>query len=315
MILAQFAPSVPFPWQTSMNLSQHPEYEKYLADRDLVYSIQAQLAEWLEVNEEAGGALTTAVSQLVNLFQEYNRVMWQVFPFCRMCLGGCCVVDASEVTAVDAAALTVLGHHLPVLPPQTHHDKRACIYLGEEGCTWPANWRPLKCMTFYSLGSGDWQLESSDERYDRLTQALRAVLDAHLPGILGEDSGIDTEELADPIAFAKTLSHLIAAQFLPETMLSENGRSPSPLPDATTIALLAIAEISGQLLTNPPDMADQLLADLEQFEWIVIGHPAREIEILAELNGRYTPHIHEHVTYLQFTQQIQKYIENRNVRP
>jgi hypothetical protein len=310
MILGQFAPFVALPWQTSMNLSQHPEYEKYLSDREFIQTIQAQLTEWLEGSEEADSALTTAVSQLVSLFQEYNQVMWQEFPFCQMCLGGCCVVGASEVTPVDAAALMMLGHHLPVLPPQTHHDIRACIYLGEQGCTWPTGWRPLKCMTFYSLGSGEWQLETSDERYGCLSQALQAVLDKHLPSILGDNSSIDTDELADPITFAKTLSHRIAEQFLPEIILSENGRSPSPLPDPTTMALLAIAEISGQILINPPEMADQLLADLEQFEWVVTGHPALEKEILAEINGRYNSHTHEHAVYLQFIQQIQKYMEN-----
>ncbi|NHZ72040.1 MAG: hypothetical protein GWP17_03020 [Aquificales bacterium] len=294
-----------------MNLTQHPEYKKYLSDQNETVAIQEKLTAWVEVNVAAGQVLKTAVSQLSTLFQEYNRVMWQEFPFCQMCLGGCCVVGASEVTPMDAAALTVLGHRLPNLPPQTHHNERACIYLGERGCTWPANWRPLKCMTFYSLGSGDWQLDSSDERYGRLTQALQAVFDEHLANILGKNSGIDTNELAEPIEFAATLSQRLAKQFLPKhSSLSTHHSSPSPNP--TTTALLGIAELTEHILSDPPEMADQLLADLEQFEWVVTGHPAREKEILAEINGRYTPHTHKHANYQQFSQHIQQYQKSIN---
>ncbi|MBE2222985.1 MAG: hypothetical protein IAF02_15685, partial [Anaerolineae bacterium] len=96
------------------------------------------------------------------------------------------------------------------------------------------------------------------------------------------------------------------------SLWTENGRFPAQQPDPATIALLAIAEITGQILTNPPAMADQLLADLEQFEWVVTGRPSRENEILAEINGRYTAHTDEHPTYLHFCQHIQQFTENRD---
>lgn len=291
-----------------MNLTQHPEHEKYLKDHDVTNAIKTALASWLKEHEEEGKALKTAVFQLTTLFQEYNQMMWQEFPFCQMCLGGCCVVGASEVSAMDAAALSVLDHELPVLPAQTHHSERACIYLGEQGCTWPSNWRPLKCMIFFSLGSGDWQLESSDDRYGRLTQGLQAVLDEHLPLILDSDSSIEAGELAEPIEYAASLSHRLAAQFLPLAIRENTGRSPSPLVDPTTATLLAMAVLTEQIFSEPLlVMADQLLADLEQYEWVVTGHPAQEKEILEVINGRYLPHIHEHPIYMQFTKNVQQY--------
>lgn len=289
-----------------MNLTQHPEYKKYLKDQEIMEAIKMALTPWLEDDDEAGKALKTAVSQLTILFQEYNRVMWQEFPFCQMCLGGCCVVGASEVAAIDAAALTILGYDLPVLPAQTHHNERACIYLGERGCTWPADWRPLKCMTFFSLGSGDWELESSDERYDRLTEALRVVFDKYLPAILGANHEIDTQKLAEPIEFSATLSQRLAKQFLPNnSSLHTHPPSFPPEPDPTTTALLAIAIIIEKIMANPPANIDQLLIDVEQFEWVVTGHPAQEDKILAEINGRYAAHTLP--LSLQFSQDIQQY--------
>lgn len=287
-----------------MILSQHPEYEKYVADRAFTEAVWVELALWVEEHEAESQQLKTAVSRLIALGKQYNQIMWQAFPFCRMCLGGCCVVGASEVTAMDAAALFVLEETLPELPQQTRHDERACIYLGDRGCTWPALWRPLKCMLFFSLGRGHWQLESSDKRYDELRQALQAVLDESLPKIMG-DYLIDTDELAEPISFAATLAQRLAAQFLPPHLARENGRFPAHTDSRQP--LLDIPMLTTQLLADPPDMCDQFLSDLEQLEWILAGHPANEDDLLAEINGRYAPHQHEHAAYWQLTRFIRQY--------
>ena len=85
-----------------MKLESHPEYRKYLADQALVTAVLAKFDAWVNEDERAARAWKTAVSRLSAIFAEYNRVMWQEFPFCRHCLGGCCVVDASQVTALDA---------------------------------------------------------------------------------------------------------------------------------------------------------------------------------------------------------------------
>lgn len=291
-----------------MNLTQHPEYAKYLKDQDTTDAMRTALPLWIVENVGAGQALETAVFQLIALFQEYNRVMWQEHPFCQMCLGGCCVVGASEVAPIDAAALAILGHVIPVLPAQTHHTERACIYLGEHGCSWPANWRPLKCMTFFSLGSGDWQLDSSDARYSRLTEALQAILDKYLPDIMSNMLKIDTNDLADPILFNSILSHQLTKQFLPDDMNPDNGRSEIPFIDPTATALLAIATLLDQILANPPANLDQLLLDIEQFEWVITGHPTKENELLVEINGRYLAYTSENPTSMQFSQDIEHYL-------
>ena len=294
-----------------MNLRQHPEYEKYLVDQALINTVKVDLTSWLADNEEAGVLLKTAVLQLIILFQEYNREMWKNFPFCKMCLGGCCVVGASEISPMDAAALTVLGHDLPILPEQTHHNERACIYLGEQGCTWPANWRPLKCMVFFSLGSGDWSLDSLDKRYGRLTDVLQAVFDKYLPSILGKNNETNTQSLADPILFAPLLSRLLANKFLPESISGDNGRFPAIPLDSTATALLAIALMTEQILTNPPAIADQLLADLEQFEWVVNGHPSQENRILIEINSHNSAS--QLPISLQFDEHIQQYRQSIHI--
>lgn len=295
-----------------MNLTTHPEYQKYLSDKDATLAVQALLIPWAATNAVAENKLKTAVVLLTALFQEYNQVMWHDFPFCQMCLGGCCVVGASNITPFDSAALTILGHDLPVLPVQTHHNEKACIYLGKRGCTFPAAWRPLKCMTFFSLGSGDWQLASSDERYDRLTAGLQAVLDTYLPAILGDVTEIDAAELADPIQFAASLTRQLTALFLPEEIGKDNGRSLPPILDAAAIALLFIATATAETLNHPTLGDEVLLADLEQFEWIVTGLPAHKKEMLEEINGRYLPTPVTIPMHTQFNQQIELYMLSIN---
>jgi hypothetical protein len=292
-----------------MKLDQHPEYDKYLADQAFVADVREKLTKWLDENEAAVWELETAVSSLTTLFQEYNQVMWQSFPFCQMCLGGCCVVGASEVTAVDGAVLTVLGHDLPVLPAQTSHNERACIYLGERGCTWPVNWRPLKCMIFYSLGSGKWQLASSNEDYGRLSSALQAVIDKHLPNILNDMSLIDSNEVVEPITFAKTFSNLLTEQLLPPELIEINTQPDAQNDDPISHSLMFVASMMETIFENP-DGNDILLADLEQFEWIVTGMPANMTTLLTEINGRYAPTASSNPLHAQFSQQIQLFVKS-----
>ena len=295
-----------------MNLAEHPEYDKYLSDREFVEAVRTKLLDWMQKDETAASELKTAVFHLTTLFQEYNRVMWQAFPFCKMCLGGCCVVGASEVTAIDVAALTVLGHDLPILPNQTHHNERACVYLGEKGCTWPNQWRPLKCMTFFSLGSGSWQLDEADADYGRLSQALQVVFDAHLPAIFGGNSNIDTEEVVEPIQFAAKLSHQLAELLLPEAIRNKRNNTPTDEPDPITNAFLFIASSMERITENPTEEDEMLLADLAQFEWILTGQPANMKVLLEEINGRYATSANP--IHVQFNHHINaiKNLDNHN---
>jgi hypothetical protein len=192
-------------------------------------------------------------------------------------------VGASAVTPVDGAALAALDHDLPDLTARTHHSDHACIYLGETGCAWPVDWRPLKCMVFFSTGRGGWEMENEDAEYGRLTAALRTVLQKHLPDMLGETGERLLDGLVEPVSFAAALSAALAARYFPEQW-PENGRLPLPDPDANALRFIAEA---GERLLADPDADEQMLADLARFQWIVTGKPAHSQEMLAEMNGRY----------------------------
>ena len=67
------------------------------------------------------------VRSLVHMFQAYNRVLWEQFPYCRACGGGCCVLDASRVGPFDGLALALLDLPLPALPDRIAAHERECI--------------------------------------------------------------------------------------------------------------------------------------------------------------------------------------------
>lgn len=267
------------------------------------------VAAWRESGEALpnGGGRSWTVERardllevLIDLFHAYNRVLWRHFPYCGQCLGGCCVVDAADLKAVDYVALALLEEELPQRPARSPVSEAACIYLTPQGCSWPAVWRPIKCATFYCLGSGDWRLDAADARYEEITEALQEAVGEHLPAV-GQHVPLDEQALLDllpdPVAFAGAL-----AERLDETLVTAlRTRYPALVPeeaagsgeagDPTADALAFIAEAVEALHDAPPApdglSADQLLADLETLEWVLLGRPARAEALLAEMAERY----------------------------
>lgn len=298
-----------------MELERHPEYAVYRRDRELVEGCRRAVATWQASGEPLlsdGRRWTVAdarefVREIVALFQAYNRTLWQQFSYCRSCRGGCCEVGASEVTLFDAIALALLELSLPQRPARLAQGERACIYLTPQGCSWPAQWRPLKCWAFYCLGSGDWQLDAADARYAQITAALQEVVRSNLPALLRryEAAGHDPLHtfLVDPIGFADVLGaalyDLFVAPFLdrhpalaPFAYDAGDGRARAENDrDAT---LLFLAEAAAQAWDAPPPApagmavsAGRLLADLEALQWIVAGKPESGPQEVAEMIRRY----------------------------
>jgi hypothetical protein len=245
------------------------------------------------------------VEAMVSLFRAYNRVLWAQFPYCRQCRGGCCVVGASRVTAFDAIALALLGEEVPARPARLALAEGDCIYLTAQGCSWPAAWRPLKCATFYCLGSGAWELDASDARYLEITRALQEVVAPRLPGVLAAyeaEQGVAlAETLFDPLAFARHVGEALYASFVqpfadhyPEAVaLAETPQAVAIAGDEAQLAeIAALAAAAWEAPPDPPPGSDlsaaQLLADLELLEWVVLsGEAAAQQETLQRLAQRY----------------------------
>lgn len=296
-----------------MKASEHPEYDLFGQDRQLVERCRRAVAAWLESGEsladprsDGNGRSWTPqrarafVLEVRRFFQAYNRVLWQEFSYCRTCRGGCCVVGASQVTHFDAVALALLEEPFPGQPQRAGPGD--CIYLTGEGCGWPAAWRPLKCWAFYCLGSGDWELDAADARYERITQALQGVLETHLPTLLEEYERQDGESfrsvLADPISFADKLGaalmEIFVAPFEERFPLGATRQTQAPGAGWQEAVLAFIAEAVETVWAAPPAgperlpvSARQFLSDLETMEWCLVARPQKWEERLDELQRRY----------------------------
>ena len=296
-----------------MNVQEHPEYELYQRDADLVAICRQAVGDWIASGEEIvapDGVVWTPrrarafVAGMGRLFQRYNFVLWQSFSYCRRCQGGCCVVGASQVTQFDALALALLEQPFPSLAPRAAASD--CIYLGQEGCRWPTQWRPIKCASFYCLGSGDWELDAADARYAQITQALQEVVREHLPGYL-QPGGYGAKEplhnfLGDPIGFAEMLGAVLLEIFVGPFAASYDAGLPLPaasgslqsVVDAGSSSQEALSFIASAVETvwQTPSpvtaMSDaQFLADLERLEWIVMERPPGSGRELQTLLGEY----------------------------
>lgn len=293
----------------SVHRRQHPEFEKHRTHGERAEAYRLAVEAWRESGAPLPGRddrtwtverARELLDALIDLFGAYNRVLWRRFPYCGQCLGGCCVVDAADLKAVDYVALALLEEELPERPARSPVSEAACIYLTPRGCSWPAAWRPFKCAAFYCLGSGDWRLDAADARYEEITEELQRVVRERLPAI-GRHVTLDEKELLDllpdPVAFAGAL-----AECLDETLVAAlRTRYPVLVPeeatgtreagDPTADALTFIAEAVEALHDAPPApdglSADQLLADLETLEWVLRGRPARGEALLAEMAERY----------------------------
>ena len=294
-----------------MRVQEHAEFERYQRDAALVSSCRQAIAEWIKDGESIiapDGVVWTPsrarelVGEIGGLFHQYNLVLWQSFSYCQQCRGGCCVAGASQVTAFDALALALLALPFPEVGPRAAAGD--CIYLGSTGCRWPSQWRPVKCWAFYCLGSGDWELDAADVRYERITAALRAVLREYLPGFLrlsehGNRDPLHTF-LADPIGFAEELGSALSEIFVapfsavygpldaqyPKSASNSAQREERRL--ARERALAFIARAVEQLWQEPTSGQDQFLDDLERLEWIVLQSPPDAREALRGLLQRYS---------------------------
>lgn len=293
-----------------MDVLRHPEYELYHRDADLVSVCRDAVSRWKEDGKPlvAGDGVAWTpqrarafVEEVSALFKAYNLVLWQTFSYCRRCQGGCCVVGASQVATFDALALALLDEPFPELAPRAGEGD--CIYLGAQGCRWPAAWRPIKCWSFYCLGSGDWEIDAEDARYARITEALRATVQEHLPGYLQKNEAPLHDFLADPIAFADALGEVLYAIFV-APFASRYGLAAE---EPRTVAKFALRQAKGSpaihearaFITEAVEMlwqdpvsgetaADEaFLADLESLEWILAQRPPHAKEALGVLSERY----------------------------
>lgn len=247
--------------------------------------------------------------QLADLFQAYNRVMWEHFPYCSACGGQCCVVDASDVRTFDLLAIALLGETPPVLPDRIGAGSRTCIYLatadGRPCCSWPDRWRTIKCWSFYCLGSKP-LAKSADvgESYRALTAALAAVVAERLPEPLRRYEAVANEilsaRLEDPVDFSNAVHRALAAIFvdpflqcypIPNLPVEPQAAMPnlSLLEDEVAAFIAAALAELGEESDDPAGTLlskEQLWDDLETLAWIVESRPATARRQLRELEQR-----------------------------
>ncbi len=304
-----------------MEIGEHVEYGLYLRDGELARAGRTAVTRW----QAEGGVVKTAVGPwtiaqarhfflaLQEMFQAYNQVLWQAFPYCRQCGGGCCVVGASDGRLLDGLALALLDEPFPVLPAQAANRPSICIYLVDNRCTWPAAWRPLKCAAFYCLGSGQGELEVRDERYGRITRQLADVLDDYLPEALRPYAADLREALPDPIAFADVVATAVGEIFTRAFIARFPDLSPvaERQTDSIPDVLAQISALTEQVWQMSGDTI-QYLADLEMLEWIALGRPENGTELLAEMDGRYAaiPDDPIYQSLRQLGSQLQDFIGN-----
>lgn len=301
-----------------MDSHKHPEFDRFERDRELVTTCRRAVRRWIDQGttiRAADGVQWTPesarafIEEIGRLFRQYNLVLWRTFSYCRRCQGGCCVVGASQVTVFDALALALLEEPFPELAPRAA--EADCIYLGAQGCRWPQGWRPIKCWSFYCLGSGDWTLDAADERYKQITQALQGVVQRWLPGVVreAEKAGRPAHQrfLTDPIAFANALGATLFDLFV-APFSSAYGLAVEPQPgpsagdwhlsigaSAVDAALAFVAGAVDTVYEGSQDNADNgsddainaFMADLEYLEWLLVTRPPRMRDELETLQRRY----------------------------
>jgi hypothetical protein len=249
---------------------------------------------------------------LARLFHEYNHVLWERFPYCRRCVGGCCVLDATHVGTFDAIALALLDRAMPTLPGEIETTARGCIYLTAHGCAWPAEWRPIKCWSFYCLGGGWESSPSSVERYSAVTGELERVVLGLLPDELRRYEVAYNDSLVaylgDPLDFAEALGDALFEVFVApfydrypaiagepsSARLKGQDAQGSVRSDIVPDVLAFVSEAVEQacqpslpVLEGVEVAVEQLLADLELLEWIVLGLPEHGARLLEEIHLRY----------------------------
>jgi hypothetical protein len=204
-------------------------------------------------------------------------------------------------------ALALLDASLPELPAHLGVRDRECIYLAGQACALPAEWRTIKCWSFFCLG-GLWDPDVPlGERYADLTAVLKAVVLAHLPAALRTYEQVRGERLVDhlhdPADFAAALEdalwEVLVGPLHARYPLLDGNEAGVPATagemDAREEEWLAfLSEAMEQVLTASPPVpeglevtAGQLLEDLETLEWIVLGQPTHGVRLLQEMAARY----------------------------
>lgn len=218
-----------------MELAQHPQYRTYVWDRELDRRCREGVAAWRASGEpivaeklalcwtfEGAQAFARALSRLT---QEYNRVLWEQFSYCRQCGGKCCVGYEPHVDVFDSIVLALLGQPLPVLPAEIEATAHDCIYRTAKGCVWPVEWKPVECWTYYCLGRsghegdrGRHRADPSDERYAAIAEELEYVLFRFLPEALHDCAVVWGEPLdlflCEPLDFAEAFNDALFEIFL-----------------------------------------------------------------------------------------------------
>ena len=199
-----------------MKLTQHPEYPIFTWAKETDQRCREAVAAWkasgksiwveehsLRWTFERAQIFTRSLSCLI---QEYNHVLWERFPYCRQCGGHCCRVGAaaSTIDEFDSIALALLGQSRPELPEEIEATKGDCIYRAARGCAWPAEWRMVKCWSFFCLGQSEHQKNEcqklpdlSRKRRNKIVDELRWVVLDLLPAPLRRYEDIWASSLKD----------------------------------------------------------------------------------------------------------------------
>jgi hypothetical protein len=217
------------------------------------------------------------------------------------------VLDASHVGLFDGIALALLELSLPPLSDESSAGERDCIYLNGQQCALPAEWRTIKCWSFYCLG-GRWDPRVSlGEHHGALARALKDVVLERLPEDLRRYERLCGDPLIshldDPTAFAQALDDalyeiMVSPLRARYVLLGERpARGLGERAEALSLeerVLCFVSQAMDALLVSGtldqddwPLPPDQLLADLELLEWIVMGRPSSQVQLLREMQARY----------------------------
>ncbi|MCP4537956.1 MAG: hypothetical protein GY832_12500 [Chloroflexi bacterium] len=216
-----------------MKLTQHSKYLILQQSREIDQRCQEAMAAWKASGEPISveeyslrwtlEQTQVFVRELSHLIQEYNRVLWEQFPYCRQCSGHCCRAELSPILdEFDSIALTLLGRSFPELPKEIEATDRDCIYRTARGCAWPAEWRPTRCWSFFCLGQSehqkDEQQKQSDlarKRYDEIVDQLTWVVLDFMPEPLRMCGDVWQDPLenyiSEPADFCEVLDEMVFA--------------------------------------------------------------------------------------------------------
>ncbi|MBO0789700.1 MAG: hypothetical protein J2P36_01970 [Ktedonobacteraceae bacterium] len=302
-----------------MKLTQHPEYQNvYLYDEKAFQHVHEAIIRW-KANEDVIPApdyslhwtyesTRSFVLSLSRLFQEYNRVIWDRFHYCRQCGGQCCIAGASDARPFDLIAISLLNQSTPRLQENITAQGRECIYLSNRRCSWPSEWRPIKCWSFYCLGAGPWKADASiGELRSAIATDLQQVVRDLLPTQLQRYEAVHGISLAsyldDPLSFSDALQRALFKIFVEpfnklypiiDRGLASQRNAVQTQDTRIDDSLTFIAEIAEQVYEGPPVVPkelgvspEQLLEDLESLQWITEGQPPHRPRLLKEMYLRY----------------------------